>query len=182
MTIQTEFGDIGDTLARLKYELLGIKFELKLRKQARSMKAGFNPDQPRDELGMWSDGGGAAPADDGTSSGNQVSAAFADLASFPLATRIAKIFGDGGTDGAEAVLQTVGAQITYDTARTGIPTIDETTEKLSATLIDTMNRMEFIPNQAANVYGIAVHTSFATSVNPQTCPALGRMASRKHSR
>ncbi len=109
MKIRTELDDICDTLARLKYQLLGIKFELKLRKRSISTKDGFDPEQPRDELGMWSDGGGSAATDRSASSGNQVSAVFADLASFPLAARIAQIFGDGNSDQSEAVLQTVGA-------------------------------------------------------------------------
>ncbi len=164
---------LGSNLTRLKYQLLGSKFELQLRKWSISRKADFDPDQPRDELGMWSDGGGSASSDEGASSDNQVFAVFADLASFPLASRIAPISGDGSSDGSEAALQTIGAQITYDTARTGIPTIDETTESRSATLIETMNKMEFIPSQAANVYGVAVHTNFATSVRAADLPGIG---------
>jgi hypothetical protein len=173
MRVEDELNEVGAALAQLKYNLVAIKFELKLRKRSIAMKAGFDPEQPRDELGMWSDGGGNASSGESASSDNQVLAVFADLASFPLASRIAKIFGDGNSDESEATPQTVGAQITYDTARTGITTIDETTEKLSSTLIDTMNRMEFIPDQVPNVYGVAVHTNFAASVRLQNLPGIG---------
>lgn len=172
MQVEAELNEVGAALAQLKYNLVAIKFELKLRKRSIGMKAGFDPEQPRDELGMWSDGGGNASSAESASSANQVFAVFADLASFPLASRIANIFGEGSSDESEAV-QTVGARITYDTARTGLPTIDETTEKLSSTLIETMNGMEFIPNQAPNVYGGAVHTSFATSVRAADLPGIG---------
>ena len=57
MKMRTEHDNIGDALARLKYQLLGIKFELKLRKRSLFTKDGFDPDQPRDALGMWTDGG-----------------------------------------------------------------------------------------------------------------------------
>lgn len=172
MRVEAELKEVGVALAQLKYDLVAIKFELKLRKRSIAIKAGFDPEQPRDELGMWSDGGGSASNGERASSDNQVFAVFADLASFPLATRIAKIFGDGSSDESESI-QTVGARITYDTARTGLPTIDETTEKLSSTLIETMNRMEFIPNQSPNVYGVAVHTNFATSVKAADLPGIG---------
>lgn len=173
MKIRTELDDISDNLARLKYQLMGIKFESKLRKRSISTKDGFDPEQPRDELGRWSDGGGADAAEENASNGNRVSAVFADLASFPLAAHIAQIFGESGVTESEARLQTVGATITYDTARTGLPTIDETTHKLSNTLIETMNNMEFIPGQAANLYGVAVHTSFATAVRASDLPGIG---------
>ncbi|MEH2478661.1 hypothetical protein V1282_002018 [Nitrobacteraceae bacterium AZCC 2146] len=57
MKIRTELDDIGDTLARLKYQLLGIKFELKLRKRSIFTKDGYDYSEPRDELGKWTDGG-----------------------------------------------------------------------------------------------------------------------------
>ena len=56
MITRTEFDEIGDELARLKYQLMGIKVELKLRRLSFASKAGFDPDQPRDEDGRWTDG------------------------------------------------------------------------------------------------------------------------------
>jgi len=164
MAIRTELDDISDTLARLKYQLLGIKFELKLRKRSMSTKDGFDPDQPRDDLGKWTDGGGTTAGGEGTSSGNQVFAVFSDLASFPLATRIAQIFGNGSTNESEAVLQPVAAQIVYSNAITGDERIDSTTEKLSDTLKNVMNVFEFIPYDTPRAYGTAVHSAFGAAV------------------
>jgi len=46
-------------LSRWKYELVAIKAELKFRKLLRAaVKAGFNEDEPRDELGRWTTAGG----------------------------------------------------------------------------------------------------------------------------
>lgn len=122
---------------------------------------------------MWTSGGASAAVEGESSYRNEVSAVFADLANFPLAERLAQLLGSGGED-AELTAQTVGATITYDTALTGIQSIDETTEKLSATLIDVMDTMEFIPNQAPSVYGVAVHTAFATSIKAQNLDGIGR--------
>jgi hypothetical protein len=62
MTIRSEFEDIGHALARMKYQVMGIKVELKLRRLSISTKDGFDPDQPRDDRGRWTDGDGAALA------------------------------------------------------------------------------------------------------------------------
>lgn len=56
MVIQRELDEIGHTLARLRYQLMGVKVELKLRKFGLSRKDGFDPNQPRDEDGRWTDG------------------------------------------------------------------------------------------------------------------------------
>ena len=49
----------GRRLSRWKCELAGIKAELKYRKFLRAAaKAGFNPEQPRDEIGRWTSEGG----------------------------------------------------------------------------------------------------------------------------
>lgn len=166
MKIRTELDDIGSKLARLKYQLLGSKFELQLRKRSISRKAGFDPNQPRDEFGMWSDGGGGAPSDE-TSSDNEVFAVFADLASFPLATRLAQTLGGVSSDGSEAALQTVGARIAYSNAVTGDERIDSTTEKLTNTLKSVMDVFEFIPYDTPRAYGTAVHSAFGAAVSAQ---------------
>ena len=57
MKIRTELDDIRSNLARLKYQLLGIKFELKLRKCGTSTKDGYDSSELRDELGQWTDEG-----------------------------------------------------------------------------------------------------------------------------
>lgn len=57
MILQEECDDLRAALTRLKYQLQGIKFELKLRRLRWAKKDGFDPSQPRDDLGMWTDGG-----------------------------------------------------------------------------------------------------------------------------
>lgn len=175
MEVRDELEEIDETLTRLKHELTGLKVELKFRKLARSVKAGFDPDQPRDEFGMWTDAGSesATTGEDRAAAGNQVSAVFADLASMPLAERIDRATENLGNAAGDD-LRPAGAEITFNTARTGIQSIDETTDKLSSTLIDVMNTMEFIPNQAPNVYGVAVHAAFASSVKSQNLDGIGR--------
>src|SRR3954465_4354699 len=59
MDSSAELTLLRDGLARLKSDLLGVKLQLKLRRWIVSVKDGFDPDQPRDEFGMWSDGGGS---------------------------------------------------------------------------------------------------------------------------
>lgn len=46
-------------LAELKFQVLSIKVELKFRRLVRALKANFNPAQPRDGRGWWTDQGGA---------------------------------------------------------------------------------------------------------------------------
>jgi hypothetical protein len=57
MKFRRELDEIDSALRRLKYQLLGIKFDLKLRRRSLSTKDGFDPAQARDELGKWTDGG-----------------------------------------------------------------------------------------------------------------------------
>lgn len=167
MGIMQELDEIDGTLARLRYELCGLKLELKFRRLI-NRKAGFDPGQPRDVLGMWTDGSGGASVDE--TGENQVSATFADLASVP---RFEELLGGNGSNTTEDFLQNIAATITQDTARTGIPTIDETTEKLSADLIRVMDGLEFIPDQTPQAYGIAVHVAFATRVRAADYPGIG---------
>jgi hypothetical protein len=43
-------------LAELKFQLLSAVREWKFQRLVRVIKVGFNPDQPRDKRGRWSDG------------------------------------------------------------------------------------------------------------------------------
>jgi hypothetical protein len=54
---------IASAFARLKWLRDAERFELAMRRHALALKAGFKPEQPRDELGRWTDanGNGAAP-------------------------------------------------------------------------------------------------------------------------
>lgn len=43
---------------RLKWLVAATRFEIAMYRHALALKAGFNPDQPRDEQGRWTDAGG----------------------------------------------------------------------------------------------------------------------------
>lgn len=47
---------------RLKWLVAATRFEIAMHRHALALKAGFNPDQPRDEQGRWTDAGGGAIA------------------------------------------------------------------------------------------------------------------------
>jgi hypothetical protein len=51
--------EVRSELLRLKCDVAALRFRLAMRRYAIALKAGFNPDQPRDELGQWTDAGGA---------------------------------------------------------------------------------------------------------------------------
>eukprot|EP01035_Chromulina_nebulosa_P012850 gene12850-17125_t len=167
MTKRTELDEIGDELARLKYQLMGIKVELKLRRLSFALKAGFDPDQPRDDHGRWTDGGGTDPAEEATESENSVTAVFADFESLPLAARLEALVGGADSGETEPTLQPAAAKIIYSNAVTGDERIDRTTETLSNTLKNVMNVFEFIPYDTPRAYGTAVHSSFGATVLAQ---------------
>jgi len=56
-----ELQDYKRTPPDLSYEVATIRAELKFREFIRAVKAAFNPDQPRDEDGRWSDSGSTSP-------------------------------------------------------------------------------------------------------------------------
>jgi hypothetical protein len=61
---------IQSELLRLKWHVAALRFERAMQRHALALKAGFNPDQPRDELGRWTDAGGEDfETDDGDSEG-----------------------------------------------------------------------------------------------------------------
>jgi hypothetical protein len=49
---------IESELLRLKWQLAAMRFERAMRRHALALKA-YNPEQPRNELGRWTDAGGA---------------------------------------------------------------------------------------------------------------------------
>ena len=133
--------------AELRYGLADLKAELKFRRFVRSVKANFDPDQPRDDKGRWEDAGGG---EEQTSAGS-VQAVLADEIGFQL----------------------VGARVTQNNALTGISNIDEITERLSNTLINVMDTMQVISTRSGAAYGVAVHVGFAASVRSQDIPGIG---------
>jgi hypothetical protein len=48
---------IRSEILRLKWHVAATRFQYAMRKHAIALKAGFDPDQPRDELGQWTDAG-----------------------------------------------------------------------------------------------------------------------------
>jgi hypothetical protein len=50
------------TLPDMSYELATIRADLKFRKFMRAVKAAFDPNQPRDEDGRWTDSGSTSPS------------------------------------------------------------------------------------------------------------------------
>lgn len=67
-----------------------------------------------------------------------------------------------------------GIQVTTsDGFLTGISQIDDISRTLSDTLISVMEKLQFIPKSSPQVYGILVHSAFATSVRLQNLPGIG---------
>ncbi len=66
-------------LLRLKWHVAALRFQLALRKHAMALKAGFNPDQPRDELGQWTDAGGGDADGDEAPNSEAIDAGFGDV-------------------------------------------------------------------------------------------------------
>jgi hypothetical protein len=56
-----ELQEYRRTLPDVSYEIATIRAELKFRKFMRALKAAFNPDQPRDQDGRWTDSGSTSP-------------------------------------------------------------------------------------------------------------------------
>ena len=52
--------------SELEYELLVLKSELKFRKFMRALRLKFDPDQPREEIGRWTDASDAADGETST--------------------------------------------------------------------------------------------------------------------
>jgi hypothetical protein len=53
---------IENGIARLKWLAAATRFEIALLRHGRELKAGYDPSQPRNELGRWTDaGGGQSP-------------------------------------------------------------------------------------------------------------------------
>jgi hypothetical protein len=72
------------TLSDVSYELATIRAELKFRKFISAFKAAFNPDQPRDEDGRWTDGGSTSPKADSDAAADSVGGDRGDARTTPL--------------------------------------------------------------------------------------------------
>ena len=58
---------------------------------------------------------------------------------------------------------------------TGIPTIDETSQALSDSLVRVMGLLEYLPTMSPQAYGIAVHAAFGLDVRLQNLPGVGNI-------
>lgn len=56
---------------------------------------------------------------------------------------------------------------------TGIPTIDQTSEALSDTLVAVMENLEYLPSLSPAQYGVAVHAAFGLAVSQLDLPGVG---------
>ncbi len=63
MTQMVTARELRGKILRLKWLVAATRFEIVMRRHALALKAGFNPDQPRDEQGRWTDAGGARSID-----------------------------------------------------------------------------------------------------------------------
>ncbi|MFT4275285.1 MAG: hypothetical protein QM576_02915 [Rhodopseudomonas sp.] len=173
MDIERELSVVRSNLLTLKAELVRFKLIAKIRRREVATKAGFRPDQARDELGRWTEEGrnegqnGEITAEPSVFS---VNATFSDIASVPLSLRIAQSLADSGSD--SAYVQ-AAEKIGFENALTGIDTIDQTTKKLTEILSNTMESADFIPNQTPQAYGVAVHFEFARRVRSNDLEGIG---------
>lgn len=143
-----------DKLRRLRPDYYWLRFGQKAWISGHVRKANFNPNQPRvsagnPDGGQWTDANGSSGA------------------------VFVEVLGDG-SDGSDAFqLASSAVSIDYSEALTGISTIDDTTKALSGTLAQTMQTMDFIPDQTPQAYGTAVHVAFGTLVRFQGLAGIG---------
>jgi hypothetical protein len=140
----------------LRRELAELKYELAWRALCR--KAGFNPDQPRDELGRWTDAGGSSGdgGNEATDAGEQPSVSDANILS------------DANPDPITPGAQYAQIPIEVDPkALTGIPEIDRTTIALSERLAKVVDAF---PGGSGPQYGIMIHTAFKASLLASPIP------------
>jgi hypothetical protein len=167
--IRNEISDIRQLLAsrrrdaeysEFKCKLAALHFEKTLNRYVHAYrKAGFNPGQPRvpagnREGGRWTgDGSGAdSSADASNVLGSPV---LSDATPDPVVP---------GTQYAQTHIEI------KPSALTGISTIDEKTKQL-ATILATV--VDSLPAGSGRLYGIAVHTAFASAVRAQQIPGIG---------
>jgi hypothetical protein len=165
--VDREIKDLAQNAEDLRSDLLVLKYEIAARKLLRTFKAGFNPQEPRDELGRWTDEGGRVVSNpESVHDVGQVFPIFADLESIPFAQRMAPIANSEPNDGS-LIPKPAGVTVTYNNAVTGDERIDQTTKRLTNTLKAVMNVVDVIPYSAPRLYGTAVHTAFAIAVRAQ---------------
>ncbi|BAT61724.1 hypothetical protein GJW-30_1_04285 [Variibacter gotjawalensis] len=152
--MQTHFRELElahRELISLKQQVLAARADEKFAAFLLALKENFNPDQPRDELGRWTSGGGASAQYDDNVIDNESASSL---------------------DGAEYIAAG-SVNIDYSKAYTGDPRIDRTTRTLSETLGNVMEKMDFIPTWTPQMYGTAVHTAFGWTVRGMGIEGIG---------
>lgn len=154
-----------------KSDMAAIKRDLRFRRLMQAnYKAGFNPDQPRDDEGRWSNGGVG-------SSFNSSSSVSATLVEENAGdARYAALVSETGDVLSDALPEPIIPNARYAAAnvvrndRTGDPMIDRTTDRLVQTS-DAVS--EDIGPGAGPAYGTLVHGHFGQSVKAQNLPGIG---------
>ncbi len=149
---------VREQLLRLRSELLSLRAELKFRQFLRSLKAGYRPDQFRDDHGRWTDEG----------VGSAARTRLADASARPSS---GAIMSDASPDpiGVWAQYAQVGSD---DKAED--PAIERTREVLHSTLARVNAAVSSQRDSlSAALYGIRVHTEFARDVRLQNLPGVG---------
>ena len=81
----------------------------------------------------------------------------------------------GSREGGQWIRVAGPTQITiHPSALTGISTIDDTTKKLTSTLVDVMEAMDkVVPARTPQLYGMAVHKAFEIAVRSKNLRGIG---------
>jgi hypothetical protein len=142
----------------LRRELAELKFELAWRALCR--KYGFNPDQPRDELGRWTDAGGASQSDSSDDP--------AESDAQPESDR--EVLSDGTPDPIRPGAQYAQSRVqVHESALTGEEDIDKTTYALAKRLENIVNAL---PEGSGAAYGTLVHETLKLSLQLFPLPGV----------
>jgi hypothetical protein len=137
-------------LLRLQSEVKALRREFAQRRLSCALKAGFNPDQPRDELGRWTDTGG------GNSDPRVMSDTVPDISWMP------------GAQYAQNDTQRYSVNLAEEEAPVGIGhTIREHVGKTDAELIDVLRqewRQVYLPEGRATYY-LPAQGSFSSPIS-----------------
>ena len=162
--LATSRSTVETQLRRLRSDHLTLRAEWELFRRAHEEKANFNPNQPRlpaggPDGGQWTDEGGGT---------TRVRAADARI------TLTSPVMSDALPDPVIPGVMYAQTRIDIETsALTGISTIDDTTKKLTSTLVSVLDVVEHGPNLTPQAYGSIVHTAFAAAVRIQALPGIG---------
>jgi len=139
--------------------LAEIKYEFAWRKLCR--KYGYDPDQPRDEVGRWTDNG----------QGDQTEALSDTESMIDVSTDSrAVVISDATPDGVRAWAQY--AEVADNKARDDAA-VARTTVTLHSTLMQVSGAIARSPDVSPQEYGTEVHTVFAKTLRALNLPGIG---------